>query len=458
MVFSSLIFLWIFLPLVFFGNLLAGRKLSNLFLLLASLFFYAWGEPVMVLLMFACCLINWATGLLISRSAHKKASLALGVAVDLSFLFFYKYTGFFCDIVNSLTGKPLLPSLEIALPIGISFFTFQAISYLADVYRGQVEASKDPLPVALYISFFPQLIAGPIVQYRSVEAALKERRVTSADTADGFRRFVYGLAKKVLIANVLAGCADKAFSLEALDMRAAWIGALAYTLQIYYDFSGYSDMAIGLGKMFGFTFPENFRYPYLSRSISEFWRRWHITLGAWFREYVYIPLGGNRQGKGRMLFNLLVVFTLTGLWHGAELSFVLWGLYHGLLSLIERMGLKKLLEKSHVLSRLLCFCAVLLGWVLFRAENCDEAFRYLGAMFTPGAETVPLWQLGDCKCFILLILAIPGAGILQTLLPEKLRTKYAGSVMEALVCMLLLFFCVASLAADSYNPFIYFQF
>ncbi|MCR4642450.1 MAG: MBOAT family protein, partial [Lachnospiraceae bacterium] len=235
MVFSSLIFLWIFLPLVFFGNLLAGRKLSNLFLLLASLFFYAWGEPVMVLLMFACCLINWATGLLISRSSHKKASLALGVTVDLSFLFFYKYTGFFCDIVNSVSGGTLLPRLEIALPIGISFFTFQAISYLADVYRGQVQASKDPLPVALYIAFFPQLIAGPIVQYRSVEAALKERRVTAADTADGFRRFVYGLSKKVLIANVLAGCADNAFALEALDMRSAWIGALAYTLQIYYD-------------------------------------------------------------------------------------------------------------------------------------------------------------------------------------------------------------------------------
>ncbi len=458
MVFSSLIFLWIFLPLVFFGNLLAGRKLSNLFLLLASLFFYAWGEPVMVLLMFVCCLWNWAAGLLISRSKHKKLSLALGVTLDLSFLFYYKYIGFFCDIVNSVGGGSILPRPEVALPIGISFFTFQAISYLADVYRGQVAASKDPLPVALYISFFPQLIAGPIVQYRSVEAALRERRVTTADTADGFRRFVYGLSKKVLIANVLAGCADKAFALEALDMRAAWIGALAYTLQIYYDFSGYSDMAIGLGKMFGFTFPENFRYPYLSRSISEFWRRWHITLGAWFREYVYIPLGGNRKGRGRTLFNLMLVFALTGLWHGAELSFILWGLYHGLLSLIERVGLKKLLEKSRVISRLLCFCAVLLGWVLFRAENCSEAFRYLAAMFTPGAETVPLWQLGDRKCFIFLILAIPGAGLIQTLVPEKLRTKYTGSVIEALICMLLLFFCVASLAADSYNPFIYFQF
>ncbi|MCR5250491.1 MAG: MBOAT family protein [Lachnospiraceae bacterium] len=458
MVFSSAIFLWIFLPVVVLGNLLVGKKMSNLFLLLSSLIFYAWGEPVLVVLMIFSILWNWAAGLMIGKGSRKKLWLVLGVGGDLLLLFTFKYIGFFLSLLRVIPVLKDIPDPGVRLPIGISFFTFQAISYIADVYRERVKPSADPLPVALYISFFPQLIAGPIVQYRTVEEQLRTRKPGAADFADGFRRFLYGLGKKVLIANVLAGCADKAFSMEVPGVLPAWIGALAYTLQIYYDFSGYSDMALGLGRMFGFSFPENFSYPYLSRSISEFWRRWHITLGAWFREYVYIPLGGNRKGKGRTLINLLIVFFLTGLWHGADLSFVLWGLYHGFFSLLERAGLKKLLDKSRILSGLGCFVVVLLGWVLFRAENLGAAFAYYRAMFVPAAESASILRLCDGKTFAIGAAALIGAGPLQAIVPQKLKEKWKGSAAEALFVLVVLGYSLAALAAESYNPFIYFQF
>ncbi|MCR5118973.1 MAG: MBOAT family protein [Lachnospiraceae bacterium] len=458
MVFSSAIFLWIFLSAVFAGNLLFGKRLSNLFLLTASLFFYAWGEPVLVVLMIFSIIWNYLMGLMIEAASHKKLLLFIGVAADLLLLAYYKYAGFLLRSINTLCGTAFeVP--QIALPIGISFFTFQAISYIADVYRGKVKASKDPLPVALYISFFPQLIAGPIVQYRDVERQLRERKLSAEGFAFGFRRFIYGLGKKVLIANVLAKCADAVFDHGAagVGMLPAWIGALAYTFQIYYDFSGYSDMALGLGQMFGFTFSENFNYPYLSKSITEFWRRWHMTLGAWFREYVYIPLGGNRKGKGRTVANLWIVFFLTGLWHGADLSFILWGLYHGALSFVERLGLKKLLDKSRVLSRLLCFIAVCIGWVLFRAENTAEGLKMIAAMFRPGTG-MKLWELGDTKTLVIAVCAVFGCGIMQALVPSKVKKRYRESVLEALVCGAVLFFCLAALAGAGYNPFIYFQF
>ena len=457
MVFSSVIFLWIFLPLVFLGNLLVGRKWSNIFLLLASLIFYAWGEPVRVIIMIFSVIINWAAGLLIEKTDHKKLFLAAGVAVDLGFLAVFKYAGFFADIINGIFGADFIPRPEIELPIGISFFTFQAISYIADVYRGKAKASADPLPVALYISFFPQLIAGPIVQYVSVEEQLKERKPGYEDMTAGFKRFLYGLGKKVLIANVMAECADAAFGMESIGTGAAWMGALAYTLQIYYDFSGYSDMALGLGRIFGFRFPENFNYPYMSKSISEFWRRWHISLGAFFREYVYIPLGGNKKGKGRTYLNLFIVFFLTGLWHGADFSFILWGLYHGLISLAERAGLKKLQDKSIVLSRLICFVLVLFGWVLFRADNTSAAVNYISCMFGAGEKT-ELWELGNKKTWVMTAVAVIGAGPLQSLCPQKIKDKWKDSAPEALYCLLILFFCLAALAGNSYNPFIYFQF
>ncbi len=458
MLFSSAVFLWIFLPVVIAGNLLFEKRFSNLFLLLASLFFYAWGEPVLIVLIIFVIIWSYFIGLCIEKCNNKKIALFIGVSGDLLLLGYYKYAGFLVMSINQATGASFnVP--EIALPIGISFYTFQAISYIVDVYRGKVKATKDPLPVAVYISFFPQLIAGPIVKYSDVESRLHERKMTAEGFATGFRRFIYGLGKKVLIANVLAKCADAVFDHGAANvgMLPAWMGALAYTFQIYYDFSGYSDMALGLGCMFGFKLPENFNYPYLSKSITEFWQRWHITLGAWFREYVYIPLGGNRKGKGRTYVNLWIVFFLSGLWHGADFTFLLWGMYHGALSFVERMGLKKLLDKSKVLSRLLCFIAVSIGWVMFRAKNAAEGVSMIAAMFTPAAG-MKLWELGDMKTAAVALCAVSGCGILQTLLPEKLTKWYRESLLEVIVCGGILFFCLAALAMEEYNPFIYYQF
>ncbi len=458
MLFSSAVFLWIFLPVVIAGNLLFEKRFSNLFLLLASLFFYAWGEPVLIVLIIFVIIWSYFIGLCIEKCNNKKIALFIGVSGDLLLLGYYKYAGFLVMSINQATGASFnVP--EIALPIGISFYTFQAISYIVDVYRGKVKATKDPLPVAVYISFFPQLIAGPIVKYSDVESRLHERKMTAEGFATGFRRFIYGLGKKVLIANVLAKCADAVFDHGAANvgMLPAWMGALAYTFQIYYDFSGYSDMALGLGCMFGFKLPENFSYPYLSKSITEFWQRWHITLGAWFREYVYIPLGGNRKGKGRTYVNLWIVFFLSGLWHGADFTFLLWGMYHGALSFVERMGLKKLLDKSKVLSRLLCFIAVSIGWVMFRAKNAAEGVSMIAAMFTPAAG-MKLWELGDMKTAAVALCAVSGCGILQTLLPEKLTKWYRESLLEVIVCGGILFFCLAALAMEEYNPFIYYQF
>ena len=330
MVFSSAVFLLVFLPIVFVCNCLIKKEYSNYLLLVSSLIFYAWGEPYLVLLMIASIIVNWAIGLMLTRTQNvvKKLILTVGIVCDLGILGYYKYAGFLAETVNGLAGKEILPVIEIALPIGISFFTFQAISYVIDVYRGETDASRNIVNVALYISFFPQLIAGPIVKYRDINKQIENRTVKWYDVSDGFKRFIYGLGKKVLISNVLGLCVDTiyAYNITDIDAKTAWIGALAYTFQIYYDFSGYSDMAIGLGKMFGFNILENFNYPYLSKSITEFWRRWHISLGSWFREYVYIPLGGNRNGTARTYINLIIVFFLTGLWHGADMSFIIWGL------------------------------------------------------------------------------------------------------------------------------------
>lgn len=339
MLFNSPIFIFLFLPIVFILHCLIKKNIRNLLLLFSSLYFYAWGEPRAVFLMILSILFNWEIGKLIAKSDRRKkcAALIVGVSCNLGLLGYYKYYG---------------ALVEMALPIGISFFTFQAISYIIDVYRGETDASYSLVNVALYISFFPQLIAGPIVKYRDIDSQIRKREISAEGVADGFKRFVYGLAKKVLIANTLGLCADTVYGYEvtSVDGMMAWVGALTYGFQIYYDFSGYSDMAVGLGAMFGFTLPENFRYPYLSKSVSEFWRRWHISLGSWFREYVYIPLGGSRKGRGRTYFNLAIVFFLTGLWHGARYTFVLWGLYHCMFVLLEKAGLQKWLDKSKVLA------------------------------------------------------------------------------------------------------------
>ena len=465
MVFSSAVFLLVFLPIVFIINYLIRKELSNYFLLVASLVFYAWGEPYLVLLMIASIVINWAIGRVISKTtgATKKFALIIGVVCDLGILGYFKYSGFLVSIIDSIFRTTVIPVPQIALPIGISFFTFQAISYIADVYRGETEASDKLVNTALYISFFPQLIAGPIVKYREINKQIESRSISWIGVSSGFKRFIYGLAKKVLISNVLGLCADTiyAFDIGTIDVLTAWVGALAYTFQIYYDFSGYSDMAIGLGKMFGFDIPENFDYPYLSKSISEFWRRWHISLGSWFREYVYIPLGGNRKGTVRTYLNLSIVFFLTGLWHGADFSFIIWGLYHGFFSVIERLGLKKSLDKSKVLSTAYCFLVVNFGWVLFRASDTITALRYISRMVLPWRHLdtgIPIWNYLNNKTVFVGIVAVLGMGIIKALIPKRVYAAWKDSVIEAVYCVFLLILCLASIASDTYNPFIYFQF
>ena len=353
--------------------------------------------------------------------------------------------------------------VEIALPIGISFFTFQAISYIIDVYRGETEAASSLVNVALYISFFPQLIAGPIVKYRDIDSQIREREISAESVAGGFKRFVYGLAKKVLLVNTLGLCADTIYGYQvtAVDGIMAWVGALAYGFQIYYDFSGYSDMAIGLGAMFGFTIPENFRYPYLSKSVSEFWRRWHISLGSWFREYVYIPLGGSRKGRNRTYWNLVVVFFLTGLWHGARYTFVLWGLYHCAFVLLEKAGLQKWLDKSKVLAVGYCFTVVNFGWVIFREDSIRNALQYMLRMIIPWRYldiVIQPWNYMDRKTLFIGVCAVAGSGILKRIVPVQIAEKWKNSIVEALYIIILLVLSLASIASDTYNPFIYFQF
>lgn len=470
MVFSSSIFLLLFLPAVYILNLIITKlfknstSASNVFLLLASLVFYAWGEPVLVLLMIGSIVLNWLCGLMVSHCSNggRKVWTAVAVVGDLAALGYYKYAGFLVKTLNGLLGRQVLSPLEIALPIGISFFTFQAISYVVDVYRGTTKASKNPVNTALYIAFFPQLIAGPIVKYRDVNRQIESRFLSPARLADGFRRFVYGLAKKVLSANVLGLCVDQiyAYNIGVIDPLAAWIAALAYAFQIYYDFSGYSDMAIGLGKMFGFDYLENFDTPYLSSSVSEFWRRWHISLGAWFREYVYIPLGGNRKGKLRTYVNLAVVFLLTGLWHGADVSFILWGAWHGFFVILERLCLRKFLDRHRLFGGVGCFLVVLLGWVLFRAEDTVTAVTLLVRMLRPWHYSLAIdWrEYVEPKTIAVFAAAVLGAGVLKVLVPEKWRKKWLHSVPEAVFCVALLLLCLAAIAGDAYNPFIYFQF
>lgn len=465
MVFSSSIFLLVFLPAVFILNRFLKTEWSNAFLLIASLIFYAWGEPVLVLLMIVSILINWSCGFAISRSTGniRKFCLIVGIVADLCILGYYKYAGFFAKLVNSVLRNDIVPVVDIALPIGISFFTFQAMSYIIDVYRGDAEASSNLVNVALYISFFPQLIAGPIVQYTDINRQIAQRSLSWHGTATGFRRFIYGLGKKVLIANVLGLCVDTiwAYDITAVDTRAAWIASLAYTFQIYYDFSGYSDMAIGLGRMFGFGIPENFDHPYLSRSISEFWRRWHMSLGAWFRKYLYIPLGGNRKGNIRTYVNLGIVFLLTGLWHGADISFVIWGIYHGFFVIIERLGFKNLLSRSKVLSAIYAFLIVNFGWVLFRADDTVTGIQMLVRMLMPWRHSdinLNLWEYFDMRTLFIMIIAFLGMGLIQILAPIKLKEKWKGSVTEAIFCTAVLLLSIAAIAGQTYNPFIYFQF
>ncbi len=472
MLFSSTTFLYLFLPavlLIYFVFLRWSRKLQNVFLLLASLLFYAWGEPKFVLIMMGSIVLNWAMGWLVSANKARKrlckALVAIDIALNLSLLFVYKYLGFAGGIIETMVGADLgVP--QIALPIGISFFTFQAMSYVIDVYREKGQLQKNILCVGLYISFFPQLIAGPIVRYETVADQIMNRKETLDDFVDGFARFIVGLAKKVLLSNSFAFLADQAFDMSrdghTLSVAFSWLGAIAYTLQIFFDFGGYSDMGIGLGRMFGFHFLENFNYPYISTSITEFWRRWHMSLGTWFRDYVYIPLGGSRVKKSRMIFNLFVVWFLTGLWHGANFTFILWGLMYFVLLVVEKLtGFHQAKGKLvHVCKWLYTMLFVVLGWVLFRAETLGGAWTYLKSMFGLNGNALSDGMfIGYFKqSAILLTVGIVLCTPLFRVLKKKTEKNVLIDAITTVGLIGLFILSVASLISSSYNPFIYFNF
>lgn len=468
MLFSSLVFLFAFLPVVllcYYGPLRGTRRGQNLFLLIASLFFYAFGEPRFVLVMMLSILINWLLGLWAGRSRARERSarpaVVCAAVLNLALLFVFKYLTFVLATANRLGAQLTIPVIE--LPIGISFFTFQALSYVIDVARGRERAQRSLLAVGLYISFFPQLIAGPIVKYETVADQLYGRRESWALFSSGVCRFLTGLGKKVLLSNQLALIADAAFDAgDGLTTALAWLGSVCYTLQIYYDFSGYSDMAIGLGRMFGFEFPENFDHPYAALSVTDFWRRWHISLSNWFRDYVYIPLGGNRVSPLRHSLNLFIVWLLTGLWHGAGWTFLLWGLFYFVLLWGEKHR-GWTLNWPVLARRVYTLFAVNLAWVVFRAENLSHAAAYLSAMAgrAPGGLTggTAVWLSQYAPELILsLILAVPTARWLGKKLYALPFPRPVWDCCYAVGLSALFLFCVTLLVKGSYNPFIYFNF
>lgn len=473
MLFSSLVFLFVFLPAVIFLYYISPKKLRNSVLLIFSLFFYGYGEPKYLVIMLLSIFINYIMGLFVYKYRNEKNIarfiIFLAVAMNLSIIFYYKYTNFIVENVNQIFNSSL-PLLNIVMPIGISFFTFQGLSYVIDVYRGHGKVQRNPFNVALYISLFPQLIAGPIVRYETVAEQINDRTESLEGFSYGIERFILGLSKKVLIANNVGFIADEIFKLQAsnLSVILAWIGVISYTLQIYFDFSGYSDMAIGLGYMFGFEFLENFNYPYISSSITEFWRRWHISLSTWFRDYVYIPLGGNRVSKGKFLRNIFVVWFLTGLWHGAAWNFILWGLYYGFLLVIEKMLIGKYIEKlKRPFQHIYTMFFVIIGWLLFRTETITYAKDYLVAMFGIGEQGLissqGIYYLVEYKyLFIISIIAsIPIYPAIQKRLDKISNSWLKVLVMDyikPLFLIVLFLLCIMYLVNSTFNPFIYFRF
>jgi alginate O-acetyltransferase complex protein AlgI len=473
MLFSAAVFLFLFLPVLLALYFLSPRPLRNLLLLTASLLFYVWGERQYVVVLLGSITLNYTMGLWLDRlqaARGRRLAVALAVAGNLGLLATFKYAVFLVENLNLALATLHLgavPVPKIHLPLGISFFTFHALSYVIDIYRGEVRALKNPITFALYISFFPQSIAGPIVRYSDLATQLVKRTVSREGFAEGVRRFIFGLSKKMLIANTLAHPADGIFSLpgDALTAGLAWLGIACYTLQIYFDFSGYSDMAIGLAKMFGFDFKENFNYPYVSRSITEFWRRWHISLSSWFRDYLYIPLGGNRRGALRTYANLLAVFFLCGLWHGASWAFVCWGLYHGGFLVLERAGLGRRLESAPApLRHAYALLGVLVGWVFFRANSFAHAASFLTAMagLSPATavEYLPAAYLGSDVVLALLAGVIASAPLVPWLrrLPWEGWQEAALAGVSVAAQALLLLASMMMLAGGTYNPFIYFRF
>lgn len=470
MVFSSLIFLFSFLPIVLFGNWMfsSNRILQNSFLLVASLFFYAWGEVENIKFMLVSIGLNYVIGILIHKHLNtKKARIALvtGIILNLALLIHFKYILFIVEnlsIVLNLFSLPTIKVTQEKLPIGISFYTFQALSYIIDVYRKDTEYQKNPLNLGLYIALFPQLIAGPIVRYNDIAEDLIKRTESINQSAYGIRRFVIGLSKKVLLANNLGAFVDQVFDIppESVETSTLWVGVIAYSLQLYYDFSGYSDMAIGLGRMFGFNFPENFNFPYIAQSIQDFWRRWHITLSVWFRDYLYIPLGGNRVSKNRVYINLFIVFLATGLWHGASWNFVIWGLFHGFFIILERAGFSKTLAKLPRLVRhSYTLLVVLVAWVLFRATDIEYGLQYISHLFSFDMiayhhKTV---FVSSFNWFIIIV----GTVLAYPIFRFNSISERKGSIQLItfdLILITLFLMSVSELISSSYNPFIYFRF
>lgn len=463
MLFSSTEFLFLFLPVVmilYYIPFVKNRTYRNVVLLLASLFFYAWGEPVFVALMVASIFVNWLIGLQMDHSEKKKSWMVLSVVWNLALMFVFKYLTFVLSNMELLQHRDIV-DLTIPLPLGISFFTFQILSYIFDLYYGKTKVQKKWYKFALYVSMFPQLVAGPIVRYDQIAYEIDHRQENLEDFSQGMTRFVYGLGKKVLLSNYMGVLADNMFYLSgegSLSVGAAWIGAIGYTLQIYYDFSGYSDMAIGLGRMMGFHFLENFNYPYVSRSITEFWRRWHMSLSSWFKDYVYIPLGGSREGAAKTYRNTFFVWLLTGIWHGANWTFIVWGLGYFVLLCIERLGgwTKGIRYIGHIYT----MAAVILLWVVFRADSLTLAVRYIGQMFGTGGA---LWDEAAASAFSGSILVLLAAAVLSTpvwkQLADRLRlSELTRKNVAAAAAVPLFLLCIAKCMSSSYNPFIYFNF
>lgn len=477
MVFSSLFFLFVFLPVVLAGHYVwRNRSWQNAFLLFVSLFFYAWGEGERLYLMVISIALNFAVGRLLegaSSEKHRKWFLASGVFLNLLMLVIFKYTNFLIENLNVLLsggGIDPVKATDIRLPIGISFYTFQAISYIVDVYRRQTPAQRNILDLGLYISLFPQLIAGPIVRYHDVAGQIRNRLTDMPLFVSGVRKFCIGLGKKVLIANTLAYPADMIFSFPegSYSPAVAWLGIVCYSLQLYFDFSGYSDMAIGLGRMFGFRFLENFNYPYISRSIKEFWRRWHISLSQWFRDYLYIPLGGSRISVKRTYINLIIVFFLTGLWHGASWNFVIWGLFHGLFLILERLGLDRLLQRAgRVVQHLYVILIALIAWVFFRAEDLASSIHYiqtLAGIINPDTPNYTIDMLVNPLLITVLILAMIGSTPVLDVLEKRWERiaftplRVTGNMCVSLFYLGVVFLSAISLINGTMNPFIYFRF
>lgn len=467
MLFSSKTFLFIFLPTVigiYYLFLRKHTKIKNLFLFLVSLLFYAWSEPKFLIVMLILILLNWISGIIIEKNRNiSKIVLCITLLFDIGVIFLYKYLGFIVENINMII-KPIgweIANIEFVLPLGISFFTFQAISYIIDVFKGKVKAQRNFINLGLYISFFPQLIAGPIVRYDTIEKQINNRKENFDDFSSGVCRFIIGLGKKVIIANNIAIVADKAFELQNPSICMAWLGIIAYTLQIFFDFSGYSDMAIGLGKMFGFHFLENFNYPYVAKSISDFWRRWHISLETWFKDYVYIPLGGNRVTKRRMVFNIFIVWLLTGLWHGANWTFILWGIMYFILLTIEKLTkFDKKAGKLKVINHVYSLLFIMIGWVLFRSDNIFQAFTYLGGMFGLQHNLFidNVAKVYFKEFWIYFILGIIFCLPFTKKIYEKLRDNKVFQFLLIIFAIMILVLSISYINENIYNPFIYFNF